>query len=61
MTVDEAISLVEAGHFGPGSMLPKVLAMIDYVRNGGSLGIITDVPNLHGAVSGQAGTRFVVG
>ena len=61
LTISEAQSLVEAGHFEPGSMLPKVLAMIDYIRNGGLVGIVTDVPNIPRSVAGQAGTCFVMG
>jgi carbamate kinase len=49
------------GHFAPGSMLPKIEAAVEFVRNGGPLAIITDPPNLARALRGETGTRVVPG
>ncbi len=59
VTVSEMKKYLEAGHFPPGSMGPKVRAAIQFVENGGDLVIITSLENAHGAVHGRAGTRIV--
>jgi len=59
MTVAEAKKYIEAGHFAPGSMLPKVKAVVQYIENGGQEGLITDPPNLARALRGETGTRIV--
>ena len=61
MTLQEAVQYVAEGHFAKGSMLPKVEAAIDFVRNGGPLAIITDPQNLTRALRGETGTRVVPG
>ena len=47
-----------AGEFPPGSMGPKVEAILEFVTrgHGGRRGIITDPPNILAAVAGQTGT-----
>lgn len=50
MTVAEAMACVEAGYFAPGSMLPKVLAAVDFVRATGKEAIITSPENVRAAV-----------
>lgn len=59
MTVADAKRYIGAGHFAPGSMLPKVEAIVEFIEAGGELGLITDPPNLARAVAGEAGTRIV--
>ena len=54
----ELKSLAEEGHFAPGSMLPKILAMIDFVETTGNKGIITDPQHLSEALEGNTGTHI---
>jgi carbamate kinase len=59
MTVKEAERYIDEGHFAPGSMLPKIQAMITFVKNTGKTGIITNPQNLKKALSGETGTRII--
>ena len=59
ITVAEAMACVEAGHFAPGSMLPKVLAAVDFVRATGKEAIITSPENVRAAVLEGKGTHIV--
>jgi len=59
MTVAEARRYIGEGHFKPGSMLPKVQALVSFVEGGGREGIVTDPAHLAAAVHGRAGTRVV--
>ena len=59
MTVAEAMACVEAGYFAPGSMLPKVLAAVDFVRATGKEAIITSPENVRAAVVEGKGTHIV--
>lgn len=61
LTLAEARQYMVEGHFGKGSMLPKIEAAVEFVGNGGPLAIITDPPNLAKALKGEAGTRIVPG
>ncbi len=61
LTLQEARQYMSEGHFGVGSMLPKVEAAIEFVGNGGPQAIITDPPNLARALRGEAGTRLIPG
>ncbi len=61
MTVTEARKHNAEGQFDPGSMGPKVAALIDFVGGGGRLGLITNPPNISRALRGEAGTRVVAG
>jgi carbamate kinase len=61
MTLQEARRYITEGHFGIGSMLPKIEAAVDFVGNGGPVAVITDPPNLARALRGEAGTRIVPG
>ena len=61
MTLAEAQQYMDEGHFGVGSMLPKVEAAAQFVRNGGPLAIITNPPNLRRAMEGETGTRILPG
>lgn len=54
----ELAALVDEGHFAPGSMLPKIQAMIDYVETTGNMGIITDPAHLSDALAGKTGTHI---
>ncbi|MBN8617409.1 MAG: carbamate kinase [Anaerolineae bacterium] len=61
MTLAEAQQYMVEGHFAAGSMLPKIEAATDFVRNGGPQAIITDPPNLARALRGETGTRIIPG
>ncbi len=59
MTAAEARRYLAEGHFQPGSMLPKIEALLAFVEAGGKEGVITDPPHLAEALAGRAGTRLV--
>jgi carbamate kinase len=61
VTLEEARAYLKEGHFGVGSMLPKVEAAIDFVGNGGPRAIITDPQHLEAALHGETGTHIVPG
>jgi len=56
MTVAEAEKYIEEGHFAAGSMLPKVQAIIKFLKEGGVQALITDPPNIPRALRGETGT-----
>ena len=59
MTVAEAKQYVAEGHFKPGSMLPKIQAVIAFLEGGGREAIITDPAHLSLAFAGKTGTHVV--
>ncbi len=59
MTLAEARRYLEAGHFAPGSMRPKIESAIDFLEQGGSRVIITRPRLLEDAIHGRAGTHIV--
>ncbi len=59
MTVAEAKRYVAEGHFKPGSMLPKIQAVIAFLEGGGREAIITDPAHLSLAFAGKTGTHVV--
>ena len=59
MTVAEAKRYIEEGHFAPGSMLPKIQAIIWFLETGGKEAIITNPENIERALAGETGTRIV--
>jgi carbamate kinase len=59
MTVAEAKQYIKEGHFKPGSMLPKVQAIIKYLENGGKKALITDPEHIGVALDGKTGTWIV--
>lgn len=59
ITAAEARRYVGEGHFAPGSMLPKVEAMLEFIDAGGQGGLITDPAHLTEAVAGKTGTWIV--
>lgn len=61
MTLLEAEQYIEEKHFAEGSMLPKIQAAVEFVRNGGPRAIITDPPNLARALNGETGTHIIPG
>lgn len=61
MTVSEAERYIREGHFGKGSMEPKVLAAVRFVRSGGKMAIISSLDKAVPAIEGRAGTRVTGG
>lgn len=59
MTLAEAKRYCEEGHFKPGSMLPKIQAVIAFLEGGGREAIITDPAHLGEALAGKTGTHVV--
>jgi carbamate kinase len=59
INLEEAGKFMEAGHFAPGSMLPKIQAMVDFVGHTGNTGLITDPAHIYDALYGNAGTKIV--
>ena len=55
MTVEQAETYCEEGHFAPGSMLPKVKAAVSFAKTGGTA-IIASLENAGAAVRGESGT-----
>lgn len=57
LTVEEAESYIEDGHFAKGSMLPKVEACIDFVRDSDKRqAIISSLEKAGEAIKGNTGT-----
>jgi len=53
---DQLAALMEAGHFPPGTMGPKVEAAIQFVRATGGRAVICQPVDLAAALAGKAGT-----
>ncbi len=60
MTSDYAQQLMDEGHFGSGSMAPKVQAAINAVKYGVKAVYITDPENLEKTLRGKAGTKITL-
>ncbi|MBZ9685744.1 carbamate kinase [Clostridium estertheticum] len=57
ITVEEAKTYIEEGHFAPGSMLPKIKAALTFVEaKKGRKAIITSLEKAREAIGGTAGT-----
>jgi carbamate kinase len=59
VTLEEIERLRAEGHFPPGSMGPKVEAVIRFLRSGGQRAMITNPESLPQAIEGRAGTHFI--
>jgi len=58
VSLPEIKRYLEGGHFKPGSMKPKIEAIIQFLENGGEMAIITSPENLLRAAKGKAGTTI---
>ena len=58
MSTAEAEQYLAEGHFAPGSMRPKIEAVINFVRQTGKPALITDPNNLDRALRRETGTWF---
>jgi len=56
MSVAQARRYLAEGHFPPGSMGPKIQAVINFLGQEDSTAIITNAPHLKAALKGKAGT-----
>ncbi len=59
MTVAQAEKYIEEGHFAPGSMLPKIQAIVKFLKEGGKKALVTDPPNIQRALAGETGTWII--
>ena len=57
MSLAETKRYMAEGHFKPGSMLPKMQAVVEFLEAGGKVAIITDPDHLGAALNGRGGTR----
>jgi carbamate kinase len=60
MTLDEAKKYLEQGHFGKGSMEPKIRAIIGFLERGGKQALVTNPQNIERALKGETGTLITV-
>ncbi len=58
LTLAEAKQYLAEGHFGKGSMEPKIRACIYFLEHGGKAALITNPENLERALRGETGTRI---
>lgn len=57
ISMEEALKYIDEGHFAPGSMLPKVEACLDYVKNTkDGKALITSLKRAKDALEGKTGT-----
>lgn len=61
LTIEEAEKYMKEGEFGKGSMLPKIMAVVDYVSSTSGMGVITSPEYIKDAVEGREGTRIIKG
>jgi carbamate kinase len=59
ITLAEARQYMEEGHFGKGSMLPKIEAVVRFLERGGPQAVITNPQNIERALKGESGTWVV--
>ena len=57
VSLAELKQYMSENHFAPGSMLPKVQAVVKFLENGGKEAIITNPESLEDAVAGKTGTH----
>jgi carbamate kinase len=60
VSTTEAKDYLRQGHFPPGSMGPKVQAVINFLESGGEQAIITSIEKIKDALKGKAGTHFYI-
>ncbi|MHA1479195.1 MAG: amino acid kinase family protein, partial [Promethearchaeota archaeon] len=56
----DAKDYLKQGHFPPGSMGPKIQAVINFLESGGERAIITSIEKIKEALDGKAGTHFFI-
>lgn len=59
LSIEEAKKYMEEGHFAPGSMLPKVVAAVDFANSKeGRSSLITKLEKAKEGIRGETGTRI---
>ena len=58
-TLHDMKQYLAEGHFKPGSMKPKIEAILQFLENGGQKGMITSPENLLKTMTGECGTTIV--
>ena len=56
LSVDDALTYIKKGEFAKGSMLPKVEACLDFVKNSNRVAIISSLEKAEDAILGKTGT-----
>ncbi len=56
VTLADMKRYMDEGHFAPGSMKPKIQAVIQFLEGGGKEALITDPPHIVEAFAGKTGT-----
>jgi carbamate kinase len=59
MSLEQARTYLAEGHFGKGSMEPKIRAIINFLETGGKQALVTNPENIERALAGETGTRIV--
>lgn len=59
VTCSELQKYAEEGHFAPGSMRPKVEAVVDFISASGKKALITDPAHISQALAGKSGTWVI--
>jgi len=59
MTLAETRRYLEEGHFAPGSMEPKIRAILGFIERGGKRALITSPECIERALAGETGTWIV--
>ena len=59
LTTRQAAQFLTQGHFPPGSMGPKIEAVVQFVRKTGKRAVIASIEDIERAVNGESGTEIV--
>ena len=59
LTLKHAARYLKQGHFPPGSMGPKIVAAMQFLRGGGKRAVITSIEAIEEAIAGKAGTEII--
>lgn len=59
MSLEDAKRYLEEGHFAPGSMAPKIKAVVNFLERGGKEALITCPSAIEKALKGETGTRVL--
>ncbi len=59
MTLAEAKQYLAEGHFGKGSMEPKIKAIAGFLERGGKAALVTNPDSILRALAGETGTHLV--
>ncbi len=58
ITLAELKQYIKENHFAPGSMLPKIQAVVSFLEQGGKHAIVTNPESLQAALRGKTGTHI---